>query len=322
MIGDWQPSCTLQQLHQRAQLLASLRQFFAERQVLEVETPLLCHTTGTDPQLDFFATPYHHPPHHTTRYLQTSPEFAMKRLLAAGSGSIYQICKAFRNGEQGRYHNPEFTILEWYRVGFSVAALMAEVAALLQMVVGVLPLQTLSYQALFQQHTGLDALQFVLHDYQQAAEQAGVPEAARLCGNQHALWLDLLFSHCVQPAMQPQVLYLVYDYPAVQSSLARSHPADVRLVERFEVFINGMELGNGFGELSDATEQARRFEAERAYRQQHGLPPVEPDSRLLAALDYGLPQCSGVALGLDRLLMCLSGHDHIDAVLAFPFHNA
>lgn len=322
MIDDWQPSCSLQQLRQRAQLLSTLRQFFAERQVLEVETPLLCHATGTDPQLDFFSAVYHHPPHNPVHYLQTSPEFAMKRLLAAGSGSIYQVCKAFRNGEQGRYHNPEFTLLEWYRVGFSVADLMAEVVDLLHTALGTLPIQTVSYQVLFQQHTGLDALQFSLAAYQQAAEQAGVPEASSLCGDQQALWLDLLFSHCVQPALLPQVIYMVHDYPAVQSSLARPHPSDARLVERFEVFLNGMELGNGFGELRDVGEQSRRFDAEIAYRQQKGLPPVSKDSRLLAALTHGLPPCSGVALGLDRLLMLLSEQSHINAVLAFPFNKA
>lgn len=224
MQHPWQPACTPETLRLRAQLLAQIRSFFADRQVLEVETPLLCHAIGTDPQLDFFSTPYHLPHQQQTLYLQTSPEFAMKRLLAAGSGSIYQICKAFRNGESGRYHNPEFTLLEWYRVGFSLQELMAEVAelmaALFQGKHALQTNQTISYQALFKQMTGLDALVFCYEDYCAYAVANGLPEAVNLCGEDHAVWLDFIFSHRVQPFLGKNALCMVFGYPACQSSLA------------------------------------------------------------------------------------------------------
>lgn len=307
-------------------MLADIRRFFSGRDVLEVETPLLCRTTGTDPQLDFFSTSLHSPPHNSTLFLQTSPEFAMKRLLAAGSGSIYQICKAFRNGESGRSHNPEFTILEWYRVGFGLPQLMAEVADLLLGLLAPafvsLKVRQISYQQIFREATGLDALVFDAEAYATYARHLGVAEAVDLCGDEHVLWLDLIFSYAVQPAMSEDTLYLVYDYPAIQSSLARIHPDDPRVAERFEVFVNGMELGNGFFELADAAEQEARFDREMAHRQAHGLAAVEKDHLFLEALRAGLPDCSGVALGLDRLLMVATGRRSIDDVLAFPLLNA
>ena len=325
MNADWRPTCALEHLRLRAQMLSAIRRFFDERQVLEVETPLLCHATGTDPQLDFFTSQFNFQPHRQTLFLQTSPEFAMKRLLAAGSGSIYQICKAFRNGEAGRYHNPEFTILEWYRPDFGLPELMAEVAELL----GVLlqpffpvSVRTVPYQTLFQERTGLDPLVFDLSIYRAYALAQGCEEAPALCGDDHALWLDFIFSHKVQPAMTHRVLYLVHGYPAIQSSLARINVNDNRISERFEVFVNGVELGNGFFELADAAEQEARFDKEIAHRQTHGLPAVGKDQRFLGALRAGLPDCSGVAVGLDRLLMVATGAAAIDQVLAFAVANA
>lgn len=303
-------------------MLAGIRQFFAARGLLEVETPLLCSTTGTDPQLAFFHSEFLAPPARQRLYLQTSPEFAMKRLLAAGSGSIYQICKAFRNGESGRLHNPEFTILEWYRVGFDLPALMTEVAELLQQLLAAvyprLMIRQVAYGRLFADVTGLDAFGFDAGAYREYADTHGFTEAGILCGDDHGLWLDFLFSHCLQPAMQQNVLYLVHDYPAIQSSLARIRPGEPQVAERFEVFIAGVELGNGFFELADAEEQARRFDAEIACRRERGLPPVSKDHRLLAALSAGLPDCSGVAIGLDRLLMLAAGATEIHSILAFP----
>lgn len=250
----------------------------------------------------------------------------MKRLLAAGSGSIYQICKAFRNGENGRSHNPEFTILEWYRVGFNLQQLMDEVAALLLGLPApafkALNVRQVSYSRIFLEITGLDALLFNRDAYHRYVRNAGFPEASELCGGEHGLWLDFIFSHCVQPAMSGDTLFLVHDYPAIQSSLARLHPDDPRVAERFEVFINGMELGNGFFELTDPLEQEARFDREIAYRRARGLAAVEKDYRLLAALQAGLPDCSGVALGLDRLLMIAGGCCGIDDVLTFPLLNA
>ena len=326
MTERWRPICDKQHLWLRAQMLAKIREFFTLRQVLEVETPLLCHTTGTDPQLDFFAAAYHGLAQPTQLFLQTSPEFAMKRLLAAGSGSIYQICKAFRNGESGRWHNPEFTMLEWYRTDFSLLQLMAEVVDLLQALLtplhGALPVRQVDYQTFFDEITGLDPLTYQPAAYRQFVDSAGFPEAAALCGDQQVLWLDFIFSHCVQPAMTAETIYLLHGYPAVQSSLARINPLDARMTERFEVFINGVELGNGYFELSDPKEQEARFDREIAYRHQHGLNPVAKDELLLAALRAGLPDCSGVALGLDRLLMIISDSRDIAEVLAFPLANA
>ncbi|MCK5872364.1 MAG: EF-P lysine aminoacylase GenX, partial [Methylococcales bacterium] len=224
-VDDWQPSCDVVQLQQRAQMLAAIRQFFADKQVLEVETPLLCQATGTDPQLNFFKSIYHFPPNNKTLYLQTSPEFAMKRLLAAGSGSIYQICKAFRNGEQGRFHNPEFTLLEWYRVGFDLHQLMDEVAVLicqlLSASVVIKGIKKIRYSDLFFQKTGLDALTFCLKSYQDYAQHHNIAEAIALCENDPNLWCDYIFSFKIQPALIDNYLYLIHSYPASQASLAR-----------------------------------------------------------------------------------------------------
>ena len=326
MSANWQPVAGFRQLQQRAQLLAVIRRFFERREVLEVETPLLCRATGTDPQLDFFSTQFHNHPQAKTLYLQTSPEFAMKRLLAAGSGSIYQICKAFRNGEVGRFHNPEFTILEWYQVGFELQQLMDEVVELLLTLLSefmpALSVMQVSYQQIVVELIGLDPLVFDRPTYQQLSKDLGAPEADGLCGDDHAMWLDFLFSHHVQNALPKDAICLIHSYPAIQSSLARICSDNKSVSERFEVFLNGLELGNGFFELNDADEQASRFEREIVYRQVHGLPPVEKDPLFLHALQAGLPDCSGVAIGLDRVLMLASGCESIQQVLAFPVGNA
>lgn len=321
----WRPSCNLELLRLRARVLQDIRLFFAERAVLEVETPLLCHGIGTDPQLDFFTAAYCLPPLRQTLFLQTSPEFAMKRLLAAGSGSIYQICKAFRNGESGRFHNPEFTILEWYRVGFTLPQLMDEIAELIAVLFAgrrLNPTQRISYQAVFQHHTGLDPLIFSYQDYCAYAFDNQAPEAVALCGHDHALWLDFIFSHKVQPYLGADALSMVYGYPACQSSLARLNEQDPKITDRVELFINGVELGNGFYELTDAIEQDSRFNDEINIRQQRLLPASSKDKHLIAALAAGLPDCSGIAIGLDRLLMLLSGCASINDVLAFPVDRA
>lgn len=305
-------------------MLQRIRAFFTARNVLEVETPLLSHASGTDAQLAFFTSRYETPPHSQALFLQTSPEFAMKRLLAAGSGSIYQICKAFRNGEAGRFHNPEFTILEWYRVGFDLAQLMDEVEALFDALFdGQLNSpRRVSYQTIFEQYTGLNALIFSYIDYCAYANQNGLNEAITLCGQNHALWLDFLFSFCVQPHLGINELCLVYGYPACQSSLARLNSENPLITERVEVFINGIELGNGFYELADVNEQNRRFEAEIYIRQQENLPVAVKDERLLAALKSGLPDCSGIALGLDRLLMVLANLPSVADTVSFDITRA
>ncbi|MDD5276031.1 MAG: EF-P lysine aminoacylase EpmA [Methylovulum sp.] len=325
MQTDWQPTCSLELLRLRARLFGQIREFFAGRGVLEVETPLLSQALGTDPQLAFFSTQYESLPNQSTLFLQTSPEFAMKRLLAAGSGSIYQICKAFRNGEAGRFHNPEFTLLEWYRVGFDLPQLMTEVDDLISLLFfdyGLQVTQRISYRDVFQQYTGLDPLVFSHHAYCAYALAQGIPEAVTICADDHALWLDFLFSHKVQPHLGKNALCMVYGYPSCQSSLARISPENKGIAERVELFIKGVELGNGYYELTDAVEQERRFNEEIGIRQQRKQPVAVKDERFLAALYSGLPDCSGMAIGLDRLLMLLSACESIGDTLSFSIHRA
>lgn len=325
---DWMPACSLETLRRRAGLLAAIRRFFAARDVLEVETPLLCHTAVTDPNLHAFTTSFMLPGAAQGRelYLQTSPEFAMKRLLAAGSGSIYQICKAFRNEESGRHHNPEFTLLEWYRVGFSLADLMDEIDALFCEVCSeAYPLAAAerhAYAALFERHLGVDPLTASLADFARCAREREFHEAEALCGGDRGVWLDLLFSYFVQPHLGRGRVAFVYDYPACLPSLARKRPDEPRVVERVEVFLEGVELGNGFHELADAVEQEVRFDADLAERRARGLALPPKDDYLLAALRQGLPDCSGVAIGVDRLLMLLAGEGRIAGVLGFPVERA
>jgi elongation factor P--(R)-beta-lysine ligase len=326
LTSDWQPSCSLELLRLRAQLLQKIRQFFAGRSVLEVETPLLGAATGTDPQLDFFTTEYHWPPTQRALFLQASPEFAMKRLLVAGSGSVYQICKAFRNGESGRFHNPEFTLLEWYRVGYNLSQLMDEVDGLIAFLFdgerSLQATQKVSYQSIFQQYTGLNCLVFSYEDYAEYAQSISLTDAKEICGHNHVFWLDFIFSHQIQPHLGQNALCMVYGYPVCMSSLARVNEHDALVTDRVELFINGVELGNGYYELSDAKEQEQRFDKEIVIRQHTRRPEVVKDERLLVALSKGLPDCSGIAIGLDRLLMLLSNSPKIDDVLAFPISRA
>ena len=321
---EWRPSAELDALRLRAGVLASIRAFFAERGVMEVETPLLSQATSTAPYLESFKTVYRAPGEDAgkTLYLQSSPEFAMKRLLAAGSGAIYQICKAFRNGEAGRLHNPEFSLLEWYRPGFDLDALMDEVEALL---LRLLPSQStlrLSYAEVFERYLGLDphrATVQALRDCfrrRQGAEPAGVKAEDR------DAWLNLLLTHYIEPQLAAHGLVFIFDYPASQAMLARIRPGSPPLAERFEVYLQGVELANGFHELGDSAEQRRRFEADRSSRREAGLEDIAIDERLLAALAAGLPACSGVALGLDRLIMLVGSSHQLDEVISFPVDRA
>jgi len=309
-------------------MLAKIRHFFAQRGVLEVETPLLCHAAGTDPNLQPFIADYRQPgqAQGTPLYLQTSPEFAMKRLLAAGAGSIYQICKAFRNEEAGRHHNPEFTILEWYRVGFGLEALMDEVDALLGCLFAgcrqMPAAERIAYRDLFTRHTGLDPITASLAGFAGCARNHGLHEAEALCGQDRNIWLDLLFSHLVQPGLGQGRPCFVHDYPACLPSLARPKPGEPDVVERVEVFMDGLELGNGYHELADAIEQERRFDADLEVRQESNLHLPPKDRRLLAALAHGLPDCSGIALGLDRLLMLANNAPTLAQTLAFAVDGA
>ncbi|MGE0081238.1 MAG: EF-P lysine aminoacylase EpmA [Thiohalomonadaceae bacterium] len=325
---DWAPSATLAVLQTRARILARIRAFFHDRGVMEVETPLLSRAGATDPHIESFTTRYEGPgaPGGCTLYLHTSPEFPMKRLLAAGSGPIYQLCHVFRQGEAGRRHNPEFTLLEWYRPGFDDHALMDEVEALAREVLGETralgPTERLSYREAFERHAGIDPLRAGEAELVAACERLGVPVVPGLEGCD--AWLDLLLTHVVEPQLGRGRLCFLHDYPASQAALARLR-SDARgdtVAARFELYCEGVELANGYHELLDADEQARRFAADRATRARNGLPDVPADESLIAALRHGLPDCAGVALGVDRLIMLAVGAASIEEVMAFPLERA
>lgn len=323
--GDWQPTAALEVLKLRARLLERTRAFFSERGVLEVETPILSSAASTDPALASFTTRYLGPlfPRGQTFYLHTSPEFPMKRLLAAGSGSIYQICKVFRDGEAGWLHNPEFTLLEWYRVGFDHHRLMDEtvelVTPLLTPTLNLNPSERLTYREAFLRHAQIDPHTATASDYSTAATTHGI-NASRELMQQYdtAVWRDLLLTHLVEPMLGQGRLTFIYDYPVSQASLARIQPGDPPVAARFELYLNGIELANGFHELADPAEQRTRFERQLHARVAGGQPVVPMDERLLAALSQGLPDCAGVALGFDRLVMLAIGARTIEEVLSFP----
>lgn len=323
----WQPAASLERLRLRAQLLSETRRFFAAREVLEVETPALSRHAVTDVHLAAGEVAF---PGDAARtlYLHTSPEYAMKRLLAAGSGDIYQICHVFRGGERGRLHNPEFTLIEWYRIGCPMEALMTEVAELVIQLLGTaahagepLPVEYLSYCELLEDRTSLDVLTADLPALARAACGLGCDRqlVARL-GRDGIL--DLLMGERVGPTLGHGRLTFVHRYPASQAALARLDPHDPRVALRFELYLEGIELANGFAELGAADEQRARFEADRRERMRRGQPVPEIDEPLLAALAAGLPECSGVALGFDRLAMIACGAGHLDEVLAFPLERA
>ena len=328
-LSDWAPSCSLALLKERARVIATIRRFFEDRGVLEVETPILMHGGSTDPNLSSFSTHFNFPGRPSqgeVLYLQTSPEFAMKRLLAAGSGSIFQICKAFRNEEVGSFHNPEFTMLEWYRVDFSLRKLIGETEALVNTVFKGRRIldrpEIISYAEVFERHVHIDPLTADADMLAACAARFGLDEAKRLCGHDITIWLDFLFSHLVQPHLGHGRLSFVFDFPALLPSLARTKPGDHRVVERVEVYLGGMELANGFQELADADEQDRRFEADLRKRRGLGLAEPRKDDRLVMALRSGLPECAGIALGIDRLIMLVTGAKVIDDVLSFPVDRA
>ena len=316
---DWQPTADPDILRARAGLLARIRAFFASRDILEVETPLLCGAGITDPAIEPLAVE-RGTSLKQRRYLQTSPEYAMKRLLACHGLPIFQLARAFRDGEAGARHNPEFTLLEWYRPGFDHHALMAEVAELVSCCLGERPLHYFSYRHLFLDILALDPFTAALDELQSVARAR--LDTGTLSGDRD-LWLDLLMSHLIEPQLAGRGMCFVYDYPASQAALARIETIDgVAVGHRFELYVDGMELANGYFELLDPTEQRERFEQDNLRRREQGLPEHPLDERLLAALEHGLPACSGVALGVDRLLMIASGVADIRKVLAFDWARA
>ncbi|MBW8192556.1 elongation factor P--(R)-beta-lysine ligase [Neiella marina] len=321
-LGCWQPTMTRAMLIARAQLLASIRRFFADRDVLEVETPVMSQAAVCDIHLQNFVTQFDSPQQAQQQalYLTTSPEFHMKRLLCAGSGPIYQICKSFRNEEQGRFHNPEFTMLEWYRPDFDHHALMTEMAELMTLVIGADECDRMTYQQAFLTHLNVDPLIASLTELQQVAP-ASCADLAHHETDRDTL-LQLLFSMAIEPRIGQQRPVFVYGFPASQAALAELNHNDPRTADRFELYFRGIELANGFRELQDASEQRARFAADNHYRQQHGLPQAPVDELFLQALEAGLPACSGVALGIDRLLMLQQDAAAISDVIAFPVDRA
>lgn len=313
LVPNWQPSATINILRQRAGLMAKIRNFFAQKNILEVETPILASATVTNPYIASFAIPYLN----TTYYLQTSPEYAMKRLLAAHIGPIYQITKAFRREPLSKLHNCEFTMLEWYRPGFDHWQLMGEVEELLCWILSCTKVERISYQDIFQNILQINPHTASLSDL--ALCVAHINYHGELTRD---LCLHLLMSHVIEPQLGLQLPVIIYDFPASQAALAKIMPGDPPLAARFEVYYRGIELGNAFYELQNSVEQRQRFIQEVQERAAQGLTMVPIDEKFLAALHYGLPECSGIALGLDRLVMLALGCDSIAEVISFDCTRA
>ncbi|MFP4610132.1 MAG: EF-P lysine aminoacylase EpmA [Thiohalophilus sp.] len=314
---SWRPGADLAVVQQRARMLQQLRAFFAPRGVLEVETPILQHHAVTDVHIDSLRVPLDG----TDGYLHSSPEYPMKRLLAAGSGPVYQVCRVFRAGEAGRRHNPEFSLLEWYRPGFDHHALMQELDDLIRVLladaVSLEQTLRLDYRELFRRYLQLDPFTCSLAELQQQARQQRIDLADNRNMDRDG-WLDLLLTHVIEPRLPANRPVFVYDYPASQGALARlQQQDDITVASRFELYINGLELANGYHELLDPNEQRQRFERDQQQRRQQGRRVPDIDEKFLAALEHGLPDCAGVALGIDRLLMIATGKDDIRDVLSF-----
>ena len=318
MTDHWRPGFDLSSLRYRSELLRRLRSFFHQRQVPEVDVPVLARSTVTDSNIESIKSVVYG----NSGYLQTSPEYFMKRLLTAGSGDIFCLGKAFRDAESGRRHNPEFTLLEWYRCGWNEHQLMDEVAQLISELASIvagdeLSVTKQSYGECFKSALGVDPHSADLDCLQQMAVDASSRSWAQ---ESRANCLDLLFSLTVEPQLHDGLVF-VYDYPACQAALAQTHlnAQDQLVSRRFEVFFNKMELANGYMELTDAVQQRQRFNSDCDQRRTANKPVVAVDEKLMSALDHGLPACAGVALGVDRLLMQLQGADSVDEVMAFSW---
>ena len=313
----WRPSAGIEALQLRARLLRAVRAYFDAQGVMEVETPVLGSTTVTDPSIESIGA---NDRGGRSWYLQTSPEFAMKRLLAAGSGSIYQITRAFRDGERGRHHNPEFSILEWYRVGFDHHRLIDDVDALLDRVPVPARSSRITFQEAFLRHLDLDPFTTTMADLHDACESRGF--ASREAAATRDECLDHLLAAAVQPALGPGRVYLL-DFPASQAALARIRSGPPPgVAERFELYIDGIEVANGYHELRDPVELQGRMQRDVETRLRGARPAPAVDERLLAAHQAGLPACAGVAVGFDRLVMLAGGYRTLREVLAFPEDTA
>ena len=322
-MSDETKSVLLPSLHLRARLYALVRSFFAERHVLEVETPILSAAGNTEPNIESFTTHFsgHVDAGARERWLRTSPEYPLKRLLAAGVGDCYELGRVFRNGEAGGRHNPEFTMLEWYRVGWDHHRLMEETIALVQAALAMAgkraDVMVTTYRQLFLDTLAIDPDQATVETLRAPLAEFGIDPDGLVRDD----WLDLLITHRMQPAFPTDRITVIHDYPASQCALARIRPGEPPLAERFELYLGRYELAYGYHELNDATEQRGRFERDNAVRRKRGVREVPLDEKLLAVLG-AMPDCAGVALGVERLLMCLAGTDAIADVLAFPFADA
>ena len=316
----YQPTCDLTALKARAKMYAQIRQFFAERDVLEVETPVLSQAGVTDVHLASVQALRHVGGKQRTHYLQTSPEFAMKRLLASGSGAIYQICKVFRDDEHGRKHNSEFTMLEWYRPELSLKDLMLELTDLLNVVLaqrfGEVRPTIYSYKHAFMDRLDINPLQATLQQLKDAARRVGLNIDL---GDDRLAYIDLLFSHIVEPSLGFDTPVFLTDFPPEMASLAKVKTDEdgEQVAARFELYIEGLELANAYDELIDADVLRSRFEADNAEREKLGLHVMPLDEFLLAALP-NMTECSGIALGIDRLLMVAQSQMKLEKVITFP----
>ncbi|NMP33592.1 elongation factor P--(R)-beta-lysine ligase [Thalassotalea sp. M1531] len=320
---SWQPSMDWEAAKKRAKLLSTIRRFFEERDVVEVETPLLSQATVTDVHLDAIQAKYSWSAEGEQQlYLQTSPEFAMKRLLAAGYQSIYQISKAFRDEAQGRLHNPEFTMLEWYRIGFTMEMLMDEVQDLICLVLGISKTETLSYQASFIRYTQLDPLEVKIDDCLTFIRCHGKLEPWLEEVNDLDTLLQFIFCEFVEVNIGKEIPCFIHSFPASQASLAEICGNDSRVALRFECYFKGVELVNGFYELTDSKQQKTRFEQDNSSRNAKGLPSREVDHRFIKALESGLPKCAGVALGIDRLIMLALEQNTIANIMTYTIDKA
>lgn len=313
--SDWRPSASLSALQQRAELYRGVRDFFYHRQVSEVDVPSLSRSAVSDPHIDSISAQVSG----ETLYLQTSPEFFMKRLLAAGSGDIYSLNKAFRNGEAGRRHNPEFTMLEWYRLGWDDQQLMDELTELIGACVALSSVERLSYREIFQRELSIDPHTATVAELKQIARQHS---DILWDDDDRDVWLDVLMTHVIEPRMGSG-LVLVYDFPASQAALARTgiDSTGQTVARRFEAYVGGVELANGYWELCDGAEQAQRLQDDLIKRKAMNLPCYPTDQHLVSALNAGMPDCAGVAVGVDRLLMLVTGCTDIRELLAFPFEK-
>ena len=320
--AKWQPTAALEVLRRRAAMLARIRGYFAEQGVLEVATPLLSRAAVTDVHLESVPAEVMGL---GRMYLQTSPEYPMKRLLAAGLGDCYQACHVFRDGERGTLHNPEFVMIEWYRLGLDAPRLMDDVEALLARATAGLrtfpPAERFTYRQAVLEHADVDPMTASESTLLAALSRQGVDVPASAAQDRDAL-LDLLVSTRVGPRLGRSAPTFLYDYPASQAALARIRPGPFPVAERFELYIDGIELANGFHELADPQEQRARFESDLAERGRRGQPSRPLDERFLASLEEGLPDCAGVALGFDRLVMTALSLGSVEEAMAFPIERA